>query len=173
MSRYLSDGYEEEKETSETKEKSVEEQIDKVLKGSTPLRKMDEHNPMEQAIKFQEVRKNPPKKGYMKVECYEALDDDGNKWICSKSNGPDGIKWIKHKPFFVTDLYQAIMSNVATCPANVGPMLIDQGMKQIDLEKKQFKPQKRRDDNKMMALIMIIMVTVMAGAGAFAIFQFF
>lgn len=173
MGRFGDDTVGEEAETkTETKEKEAydEEAIEKAIRKAEELRKLDEKNPMEQANKFEEVRRNPPKQDYMKVECYEAIDENGDKWIYSASiGGPDDVKWIKHKPFFVTDLYRAINANVAGCPSNVGPMLIDQGRKLEDLERKTFKPEKRRDENMFMVVLIIAMIAISVIAAAVGI----
>jgi len=162
-----------EEDKTKTKSTSSRDAVDRALAKADELRKLDEHNPLEQAMKFEEIRKNPPKPGFMKVEAYEAEDDNGNACIVSKSETPDGIKWIKHHPFFITDLHTAISANIAACPSNVGPMLLDQGMKLADLEKGTFKPKKRKDENKMMVILMIAMITISVGAGVFFILQFF
>jgi len=168
MNRYSFD-----KKKEDNDGKNIEESVDKAIEHADKLRKLDEHNPLEQAMKFDELRKNPPKKDFMKVECFEREDAKGNKYIESKSTQLDGTeKIIKHHPFFSIDLHDAIMAQVNACPANVGPMLLDQGMKLADLEKHTFKPEKRRDENKMMVILMIVMVTIMVGAGAFAIMMF-
>ena len=124
-------------------------------------------------MKFDEVRKNPPKPGFMKVEAYEAEDKDGNRCIMSKSEKEDhGIKWIKETPFFVTDLHSAIEANIAACPSNVGPLILAEGIKLSKLKKDVFKSEKRKDENKLMVILMIAMITISVGAGAFFILQF-
>ena len=147
--------------------------IERAREKADELRKLDEHNPLEQAMKFDEVRKNPPEPGYMKVAAYEAEDDDGKRCIMSKSDTPKGIKWIKEKPFFITDLHSAIESNIAACPSNVGPLILAEGIKLAKLKKDVFRTEKRRDENKLMVILMILMITISVGAGAFMIIQFF
>jgi len=153
--------------------KDIDDIRKRAIAKADELRKLDEHNPLEQAMKFDEVRKNPPKPGYMKVECFEAEDNDGNKCNMSKSVTPEGIKWIKDKPFFITDLHSAIEANIAACPSNVGPMILAEGIKLAKLKKDVFRTEKRRDENKMMVILMIAMVTISVGAGAFLILTFF
>lgn len=150
------------------------ERLDRALKKADEMRQLDDNNPMERAAKYREVNKNPPKKGFMEVQCFEEEDDSGNKFIVSESVQKDGkIKRIRHSPFFIVDLQSAIMANVAACPANVGPMLLDEGMKLVDLKKQAFKPEKRRDDNKMMVVLFIALITVSIGAGAYLLWMMF
>ena len=148
--------------------------LEKALKKADELHKLDENNPMERAAKYREIVKNPVKPGFMEVKCTEEKDDEGNVFIVSESKQPDGsTKKIKHSPFFTVDLANAIMANVAACPANVGPMLLDEGMKLVDLKKTAFKPEKRRDDNKMMVVLFICLITISVGAGAYLIWSMF
>ena len=157
--------------------------IERARAKADELRKLDEHNPLEQAMKFDVVRKNPPVPGFMKVECFKAEDNDGNscimskskipKDIMSKSDTPDGIKWIKDKPFFITDLHSAIESNIAGCPSNVGPLILAEGIKLAKLKKDVWKTEKRKDENKLMVIMIIAMVTISVGAAAFFILQYF
>jgi hypothetical protein len=164
-------GQKEEKKETTSKEKVFDEKAyEKAVRKAEELRKLDERNPMEQANKFDEVRRNPPKQGYMRVECHEAIDENGDRWVTSCSvDGPDSVKWIKHEAFFVTDLYNAIAANVAGCPINVGPMLLDQGMKLVDMENKKFKPEKRKDENMFMVVFIIAMIAISCIAAAIGI----
>ena len=104
---------------------------------------------MEQAMKFDEVKKNPPAPDYMKVEVAEEEDDDGNTFIVSESRGRDGEgtpKRIRHDPFFTIDLNTAIMADVAKVPSNVVPMFIDKAQQLVANEKKEFKAEKRKGE---------------------------
>jgi len=108
------------------------------------IRKLDENNPMERAIKFDNVRKNPPQRDYMKVDLYEK-----NGELSSVSHGFDGtspVKVLDEDRFFSVDLNTCIMADVAACPSNIISMLIDQWVNVAINEKKTFKPEKRKDE---------------------------
>lgn len=127
----------------------------KKLDETPDTKKWDESNPLERAKKFQEVKANPPKPGYMEVKVFEGTDDNGNPIVISKSKD----KEIKHDPFFTIDLNTLITADVAACPSNVVPMLIDQAVQLVMNEKKTFKPEKRKEMFNywwvVMALLMI------------------
>lgn len=164
------------KYSTKKKEETVDSDMDvheRAIRKADELRQLDEHNPLEQYMKFEQARKNPPKKDFMKVKCFKKKDENGNVYIESRSQQFDGTeKVIHHLPFFVMDLHDAVTSHINACPSNVGPMLLDEGMKVVDIEKKMFKPEKRKDENKMMVILWIVMITIMVGAGAFAIMTF-
>lgn len=117
-------------------------------------RKLDENNPLERASKFDMIKKNMPISGYMEVKCSDSGDIVHT--TISESIKEDGtIKKIEHSPFLVVDLYSAINANIAQCPMNVVPMLIDQAQQMVELEKKTFKPEKRKDEFNWWWLIVI------------------
>lgn len=123
-------------------EKTTEEKIDEVLN----TKNLDENNPLERAKKFVEVKKNPPKPDYMKIEVFEG-DDNGEPIVVSKSTDKDDTEvLIEHDPFFTIDLKTLIDADVAACPSNVVPMLIDQAVQLAMNEKITFKPKKRKDE---------------------------
>lgn len=150
----------------------VDELRERAKEKADELRKLDDLNPLEQALEFEEVRKNPAKPGFMRVECFKAIDENGDCCILSKSNTPEGIKWIKELPFFVTDLHSAIDANIAACPANVGPMILSEGIKLAKLKKDVWKTEKRKDENMATVIMIIILVGISVGALAFGIMQF-
>lgn len=124
--------------------KLVDEKIQE-WKPIDKIRKLDENNPVERSIKFDNVKKHPAKKGYMKVDLVK--DKDDNIWSVShgpKGDGPE--KRFKEDLFFTVDLNTAILADIAACPSNVVPMLIDQAMQLVMNEKKEFKPEKRSNE---------------------------
>ena len=109
------------------------------------MRKLDEDNPMEQAKKFDIVKDNPPKPGFMKVDLVKTDEDPPKIFSVSKDeNGKE--KRIQEDVFFTVDLYSAIQANIAKCPSNVVPMLIDQAQQLVMNEKKEFRPEKRTSE---------------------------
>jgi len=121
------------------------------------VRKLDEDNPMEQAQKFDRVKNNPPEPGYMKVELVKTDEDPPN--IFSVSKQQDGTtKRIKEDPFYTIDLYGAVMANIAKCPSNVVPMLIDQAQQLVMNEKKEFKPEKRTSEFNWWWIVLALMM---------------
>lgn len=111
------------------------------------LKKLDEKNPMEQAIKYDAVKSNPPRKGFMKVDVFESTDNDGNPIAVSKSKGFDGKEQeVKHYPIMSVDLNTLIAADIAACPSNVMPMLLDEYQLLAVNEKRKFKPEKRKDE---------------------------
>lgn len=107
----------------EDKHKKIAEELDRI-------RDLDEKNPLEQAMKFNAVKKNPPKKGFMEVQ------------LVSKSKDGEYAE----DPYYIIDLNTAIMANVAACPSNVIPMLIDQAQRLAVDKMKTFKPEKRGNE---------------------------
>lgn len=123
------------------KKDSINKKVDQVL----DTKKLDESNPLERAKKFAEVKKNPPKPDYMKVKVYGG-EEKGEPVVYSKSKDEnDKEKILKHDPFFTIDLNTLIMSDIAACPSNVVPMLIDQAVTLAINEGKAFKPDKQKE----------------------------
>ena len=106
------------------------------------IKHLDESNPMERAIKFDKVKRDPPGPGYMKVELFEEKDENGNRVFSKDTKGTE----IKHDPMFTVDLKTSIDADINGCPSNVMPMLIDERVQLAMNEKKEFKPEKRRDE---------------------------
>ena len=115
------------------------------------IQKLDELNPMEQAIKYKAVKRNPPEPGYMQVDVFKV---EGEDKVVSKSTK----KNLEEDPFFSVDLNTAIMANIAACPSNVIPMLIEQA-RHLSWEKvKTFKPEKRGFDFNWWWIVFILLV---------------
>lgn len=110
----------------------------RAVKKLDELRKLDENNPMERAIKFDMVKKYPPKPGFMKVDVFDGVDSDGNRIAISQSSE----KTLFHDPIMSIDLNTSIGADVAACPSNVMPMLIDEYVQIAMEEKKDYKPEK-------------------------------
>jgi len=134
--------------------RDVESFVDKThLDELDRVKELDEQNPLEQAMKYRAVKQNPPVPGYMEVRCYDDKDEKGEPFVVSESDIPDDngnssgrVKRFKHSPFYTVDLNKAIMADVAACPSNVGPMLIDMAQKFVELKKTAFKVDKRRSE---------------------------
>lgn len=107
-------------------------------------RDLDVNNPMERALKLDKVKKNPVKPGYMKIEVYEGEDENGNRVAVSKSESNNKV--LIHDPIRTVDLNTSIQADVAACPSNVMPMLIDEYVQMAVSEDKTFKPEKKRRD---------------------------
>jgi len=125
------------------KEKSIEDKVDKFL----DTKKLDESNPLERAKKFSKVKENPPAKEYMKVDLIKEIED-GKEVIYSRSKGPDGKseeKKSKENIFYTIDLNTLILADIAACPSNTIPMLIDQAVQLAMNERKAFKVEKRKE----------------------------
>lgn len=123
------------------------------------IRKLDELNPLEQAIKYTAVKRNLPKSDYMKVEMFEEKDEKGEPLIVSESTQKEGeTKKIKHGPFYVVDLNIALMANIAACPSNVVPMLIDQAQRLAVDKMKTFKPEKRVKEFNYWWIVFVILI---------------
>jgi len=130
--------------------KSIED-MESFIDNLDKVKELDEQNPLEQAIKFRAVKQNPPVPGYMKVDMYKGKDAKGRPIVKSVSEHDDGNgKIVKHEfdedPFYTVDLNKAIMADVAACPSNVGPMLLDMAQKFVELKKGAFKQDKRRSE---------------------------
>ena len=136
----------------------------RVLDKLRKMNELDEHNPLERAEKFDVVKKHPVKPGYMKVGCYKVTDEDGDTKVVSVSRRDDGTyKKIVHDPFMVIDPNMLYASNVAQCPMNVVPMLIDQAEQQEALRKDTFirRKEKRGEFNWWwLVLVGLIIVSV-------------
>jgi hypothetical protein len=147
------------------KEKTTHDEIADQL-DAMEIRKLDQTNPMEQARKFDMVRQNPPEPGFMKVTLEKKTDEKGLPYVESVSTNDKGIeKRIREDPFFTIDLYSAVQANIAKCPSNVGPMLLDQQAQLIMNEKKEFKPEKRKNDFSLITIMLVGMSIVGAVIG--------
>lgn len=132
------------------------EEIAKTL-DEMDIRKLDEDNPLEQAKKFDRVKENPPKPGYMKVDVVKTDEDPPQLYsISTDKKGKE--KRIRESPFFTIDLYSAVQANIAKCPSNVVPMLIDQAQQLVMNEKKEFKPEKRTSEFNWWWIVLALMM---------------
>jgi len=134
--------------------KNVDDKVDRIL----DLKKLDEDNPMERAIKFDYLKKNPPKPGYMKVSMHEASDKEGNRFIVSESKQKEGILRLVHDPYRIVDLNTSIMADVTRCPSHVMPQLIDEYVQINMQEKGEFKPEKVKEEFRWWWLIILLML---------------
>jgi len=126
------------------KERENNEDHEDIIKklDAMDIRHLEESNPLEQAKKFDIVKENPPEPGFMKVDLVKTDEDPPQVFSISKNE--EGIeKRIKEDVFFTVDLYSAVQANIAKCPSNVVPMLIDQAQQLVMNEKKEFRPEKR------------------------------
>ena len=124
------------------------------------LRKLDEDNPMERAIKFDAVKHNPPKPGYMKVDVFEGEDENGERVAISRSKNEEGeYVYIEHDPIATVDLNTTIRSDVAACPSHVMPQLIDEHVQIALDEKKEHKPEKRKDEFNWWWIVFFLLMT--------------
>jgi len=140
-------------DTDKDKHDEMTSKIDSLVKPNSidDIKHLDESNPMERAIKFDKVKRDPPSPGYMKVELFEEEDKNGNRIVISKDT--EGTE-IKHDPIFTVDLKTSIDADITGCPSNVMPMLIDEAVQLAMNEKKEFKPEKRRDEFNYWWLVM-------------------
>lgn len=133
---------------------------EEVVKKLDSLRKLDEDNPMERAIKFDAVKHNPPKPGYMKVDVFEGRDEDEDRIAISRSKNEAGeYVYIEHDPIFTIDLNTAIAADVAACPSHVMPQLIDEYVQLAMEEKKEYKPEKRKDEFNWWWIVFFLLMT--------------
>lgn len=141
-------------DATEEEAKNDIEDIKKHMEELNEIKQLDEQNPLEQAIKYKAIKQNPPEPDYMKVECFEEKDDKGNPIVISKSiNGEK-----THSPFFVVDLNKALMADITACPSSVGPMLIDMAQKLVELKKKAFKAEKRKNEYNWWWLVLALLL---------------
>ena len=120
----------------------IEKHIDDI-----DIKKLDENNPSENAMRFNIIKKNPPKPGYMEVEYFKAKDENGQEVCVTESRDKTGkLKRILTDPIMAIDLNILISHNIAACPNNVIPMLIDKSVQTALEEKEVFKAEKRRKD---------------------------
>lgn len=133
---------------------NLDDKVDRVL----DLKKLDEDNPMERAIKFDYLKKNPPTPGYMKVKMHEASDKDGNKFVVSESEQKNGMLRLVHDPYRIVDLNTSIMADVTRCPSHVMPQLIDEYVQINMQEKGEFKPEKVKEEFRWWWLIILLML---------------
>ena len=113
------------------------------------VKRLDEQNPMEQAIKFDLVKQHPPEAGTMKVHMYEKQRDGELPTVVSEAvdkTVPVHEPLIEQDVFFTIDLNTLIQADVAACPSNVMPMLIDEYVGMALAEKKAYEPEKRKRD---------------------------
>lgn len=130
-------------------------QIDELLK----IKQLDEDSPMERAIKMDKVKKYPAKPGFMKVSVSEGKDDDGNRFVVSESEDEKGKKTVMvHDPFRVVDLKTSIDADVSRAPCHVMPMLIDEYSEMVAMEKKEFKPEKRKEPFKYWWVLLLLLM---------------
>ena len=115
----------------------------------------DPSSPEEQARRFEEVLKDPPVKGYGKVELYSAKDESGNDYIAMPhENGEldaqfqngEKVKITLYDPLFEIDLYDLLKGQIAEAPINVIPNLIDEKCQIVANEQKDWKPEKPKRD---------------------------
>lgn len=120
--------------------KDIAEKVDKL-----DFRQLDENNPLEQAQKFDKIKENPPEPGFMRVDVIKTDDDPPQLFSISKDDAGHE-KRIREELVFTVDLYSAVQANIAKCPSNVVPMLIDQAQQLVMNEKKEYKPEKRANE---------------------------
>lgn len=132
----------------------IDDKVDRVL----DLKKLDEDNPMERAIKFDYLKKNPPTPGYMKVSMHEAFTKEGEGFVISESEQKEGILRLVHDPYRIVDLNTSIMADVTRCPSHVIPQLIDEFVQINMQEKHEFKPEKVKEEFKWWWLIILLMM---------------
>lgn len=148
--------------------KKIEKEVDAIEKKTIDdIKQLDELNPMEQAQKFEEVKKNPPLKDYMKVDTYSGMKTKtGEPVVVSISHGPAGTeeeKIILHDPIMSVDLNTSVKADIAACPSNVVPMIIDERLQLAADEKKEYKPEKRKPEfNWGWILILFLLVPAIA-----------
>lgn len=143
----------------EKEPKSIEDKVDSI----TTIKQLDEENPLERAIEYDMVKRNMPKKDYMKVtkKQVQVRDEEGNKkdFIVTESTQKDGkkLRFIEDM-IRVVDLNTSILADIARCPSHVGPLLIDNYVK-VNLEEKQeFKPEKRREIPIWLYLVLLLLM---------------
>ena len=144
--------------TDEDEKKDIEESIETKIDRIIDIKKLDEDNPMERAIKFDYVKKNPPKPGYMDVKMYNAVSEDGNSFIVSESGQKSKTLRMLHDPFRIVDLNTSIMADVTRCPSHVMPQLIDEFVQINMAEKKEFKPEPAKEEFKWWWVIILLMM---------------
>jgi hypothetical protein len=140
-------------EDKKTSEEDVDDKVDKLL----GLKQLDEDNPMERAIIYDYIKRNPPKPEYMKVSTGEVETDNGNTFVVSHSKTEDVEKYMVHEPIRVVDLNTSILADISRCPSHVIPQLIDEYVKINVEEKNEFKPEKRKDIPKWGWVILLIL----------------
>jgi hypothetical protein len=127
-------------DTEEKKEKTTEEQVDKLLEESE---KLDLMNPSERAVKYNMLKKNLPPAGYNEIKLYQVKEEGGKQILISVSKKADGdYKFIEHEPISSIDLNKLLTEDINSCPSSVMPMLIDESVQVALQEKKEFKPEK-------------------------------
>ena len=127
------------------------EDVERFIDNLDKIKDLDEKNPLEQAMKFNAIKQNPPEPGYMEVRMFKDKDEKDRPVFVSESDhidddGKKVLKQLRHDPSFVIDLNSALMANVAACPSNVIPMLIDEAQRLAVDKMKTFKPEKRRSE---------------------------
>lgn len=156
-----------------SKETDVVDEHDKIAKKLDSLKefeKLDEYNPLEQAMMFDTVKKHPPKPGFMEVKTDIAETEDGNIVVVSESKQEGNkIKRIIHSRFHVIDLFSYLQANIAKCPMYVAPMIYDMGQKLIAEEKAAFKPEKYKEAFNWWWLVFLALIGIPAGFLAFTL----
>lgn len=145
--------------TKKDEKEDINEFIDKLDR----VKELDEQNPLERATKYRAVKQNPPQQGYMEVKCYEDKNEKNEPVVVSESihEGENGKKMVKrkyHNPFFTVDLNKLIMADIAACPSNVGPMIIDMAQKLVEIKKRAFSAEKRTKEWNWWWIVLIILL---------------
>jgi len=134
--------------------KDIDKRVDRIL----DIKKLDEENPLERAIKLDFVKKNPPKPDYMQVNMYKGFTENGEGFIVSESTQKGKKVRMLHDPYRIVDLNTSIMADVTRCPSHVMPQLIDEYV-QINLaEKKEFKPEPAKEEFRYWWLLILLMM---------------
>jgi len=159
----------------DTEEKGDHERAVDTLDDLLGMKKLDENNPLERSEKFNMVRKHPVKPGYMEVKGYEVKNKDGDSVVVTVSKRENGsFKIVEHDPFMVVDPYMLFAGNIAQCPMNVVPMLIDQAEQQVELRKDTFiKKKEKRGEFNWWWIVFLILILVGIAPIAFVLLRMF
>ena len=144
------------------------------VKRSKQIRQLNEANPHEQALKFDEVRKNPPDPDFMRVGLYQKIDELGNANItCKSKNLKSGEEQeISIDPFFVFSPHIGFDANIAKAPLNVMGILLDE-TELIAIEtKKAFKPEKHIDEKNFGWVWVIVLIGGAVAAGSYLLVSY-
>lgn len=142
----------------------------KKLDALKEFEKLDEYNPLEQAMMFDTVKKHPPKPGFLEVKADIAETNDGNIVVVTESKQEGNkIKKIIYSRFHVLDLFSYLQAHIAKCPMYVAPMIYDMGQKLINEEKLAFKPETRKELFNWWWLVFLALVGIPAGFLAFTL----
>lgn len=155
----------------EDKEDVIDD-IRKHLDKSREIRQLNDANPHEQALKFEEVRKNPPKPDFMKVDLiHKTVDGLGKIFSRSKDIETKQIVEFEEDPFFTFAPYIGFMANIAKAPLNVMDVLLDETEMVAIEEKKAFKPEKRKDDKQWGWIFVLVCIVGSVVAGAYLLMR--